>query len=316
MNDPQALGDPGVTKRVEDSPQASIPTPSTGGSKRWFKVFVKISVVLLVVVGSVAAAGWYYMFGQTGEQIASNEIEYIPSQQEVDWNRSRTWFDLMVRQLRRTKDLRGVMHKQELIDGRLEPVVHLDLKVRKQPKSIYLRWRKPFSGREVIFERKKRRNRLIAHEGGALRPVSPDVIMALDHALAMKFSRHPIEELSLQYIIQEMPKYLADAENKPELEIAVDEKQTLKGRDCVHIQFRYPPGTDGPSDYRRFDVYIALDDNMPLRWERYGPPVDGEDVLLEYFELVEYERNVGLSDEDFEPSNEAYNFNAGWVMEL
>lgn len=292
-------------------------TTKNGRRMPWLRKLLIVVIVLGLILSGSAYGGWKYFFGQEGEAIQSQPIEYEPTQKDKDWKKCQFWFGRAERALKRTRDIEGTIHKQEYIDGRIEPVTTLTFKARKQPKSVYLKWEEPFNGREVIFQLRQRRNRLIAHEGGALRHISPDVIMALDHPLAMKFSRHKVDEFSLQYLVKEIPTYLADAEGVDDIEIAIDEDQELRGKKCVHIRFRYTNPKEGPSDYRRFDLYISYENEfMPLRWETYGDPVDGEDQLMEYFELIDFQRNPGLEDIDFDPANESYGFRPDWVHEL
>lgn len=276
-----------------------------------------LALLVVVVIGAgVGGSVWFYLFGREGTPVAEYELDSARAVVDPQWEDCQLWFARLTRTLKRTRDLRGTMLKQERIGDRLEPMATIQFKIRKRPISIYLCWIEPTAGREVIFEYKKRKNRVLAHEGVPLRAVSPDVLMTLRHPLAMKFSRHPVNELSLQYLIQQLRVYLADAEANPDLDIALDKHQELRDTTCVHIRFRHPMGSAGPEGYCRFDVYVERETRMPLRWELYSFAEDGSEQLIEYFEIIDYERNVDLEDADFDPQNDAYHFNPKWVMEL
>ena len=284
--------------------------------KRIVRWSLAIFLVTTVIAGIAGSMVWYSLFGRVGDPVAEFELSEQEAELARQWQQCEAWFEQMNLTLRRTRDLRGTLMKQERIGDRLEPMATIHFKVRKRPLSIYLRWIEPSSGRELIFEQKKRGNHVLAHEGPPLRAVSPDVLMPLRHPLAMKFSRHPVSELSLQYIIQQMPAYLADAKANPGLEIAFEENQSVHDVPCVHIRFRHPAETMGPEDYCRFDLYLDQDSKMPLRWERYAFAEDGSEELIEYYEIKEYVRNPNLEDADFDPANPEYGFNSNWVMEL
>ena len=45
----------------------------------------------------------------------------------------------------------AVFQKQERIDGALQPVNVMELKVRHRPLSVYMKWQQPDAGQEVIW---------------------------------------------------------------------------------------------------------------------------------------------------------------------
>ena len=302
----------------------------------WIRFLLAASLVAMVVVAiAIGILARPYLFPERGEPVErrdlvaeSGEARVTPSTEggassgnavtEVldAWSQAQALFDATDLAISQLDAFECELHKQERIGTRLERVNRIEFKQTKEPSRFYLRWLEPFAGREVIFELHKRGNRMLIHEGGLLRRTTPDFIMPMDHALAEKFSRHPVSDLRIQRIRRELRRYREDASNVHEKAVLVSDRETLRDNECFQVLIRFVNPDQGPAEYRRFDIFIDKETFLPLRWDRYDWDENGEEQLLEYFEIVNLNTDVQLTDEDFSPNNVEYDFRPDWVQSL
>ena len=215
------------------------------------------------------------------------------------------------------RDYTATMTKQELISGRL--VRHkLFMKVRERkrdgdqivvPFSVYLKFLEPPSlkGREVIWVENRNDGKLVAHEGGfknLLRVNLPPTSM-----LAMLGNRYPITDIGIENLIAKLIKRgELDKEIGP-CEVEFKEDQPLGDHKCRVIQITHPEH-EPRYDFFRATIYIDSQRQIPLRYTALvWPENEGDDpVLDEQYIYENVQLNAGLTDKDFDPDNENYNF--------
>jgi hypothetical protein len=225
------------------------------------------------------------------------------------------------------RDYECVMVKRERIGDTLNEYEYMYAKIRNErvengqvvaPFSVYLYFLKPESmkGREVIFVRGQNSGQMIAHERrDSFLGKFGSVWLRPDGTMAMKGNRYPITEIGLETLVQRLiEKGTQDKQNgKPEECIVVFHKNAkINGRVCTMLEVKHPQ----PRPY--FEFYVAqifIDDelNVPLRYAAYTWPAQpggkpGDDELIEEYTYTKLKLNVGLTDEDFDPTNPKYKF--------
>ena len=65
-----------------------------------------------------------------------------------------------------------------------------------------------------------------------------------------------------------------------------------------------------PYDFHRAEVFIDDELNIPVRYVAYDWPTAGgeEPPIIEEYTYIDVQLNVGLTDKDFDPANEEYEF--------
>lgn len=192
--------------------------------------------------------------------------------------------------------------KREQVRGQLQPEHVLQMKVRAQPFSVYLRWQapKPLEGQEACYVVGRNNGQMRVHSTGFLGVVGW-VSLDTNDPRAMENSRHTIPEAGIGNLIE---KYIQRYEAEKQLNrtlVRVGEFEFAKRR-CYRIETIHP--NSKPGDYYAFRCVLYLDKEtkLPIRseaydWPRQGGPPDG--ALLECFSYVGMKLNVGLGDADF-----------------
>ena len=86
-------------------------------------------------------------------------------------------------------------------------------------------------------------------------------------------------------------------------------RSRLKDRACTVIQVTQP--TRRPdAEFYQAQVFIDDELNVPIRYIAYDWPGRSGEVgeVIEEYNYLNLDVNVGLTDSDFNPRNEAYNF--------
>lgn len=256
----------------------------------------------------------------TSDQKAKPEPRKTPIR-ETDGDK---WdeFAKVIRQARTSMtavaDLKGVLVKQERIAGTLEPPVSIEIWQLSKPLCIYMKWLDGSTGREALFREASSPDAILAREGGAIGTVIPTVLLPKSEGLAMKFSNHSLDQLSLSYIELELRKYFSQGKKNPQSVLTIEDNLKVGEIDAQRIVIEHPTKTaEAPQGYSKVEIVLAKGDGFPLSWKKFGWPTETETLpLLENFELKDVKRNVGLSPSDFDPAQAHFGFGGEAKLDL
>jgi hypothetical protein len=210
--------------------------------------------------------------------------------------------------LKNVKDYQADFTKKELMGRRLL-TTNMNLKLRQEPFSVYLKFVNPNAGREVIYVQGRNKNNLIVHEVGIksivgtleLPPTGPD---------AMADNKYPVTMIGLKTMLDKVIKQW-------ETEGKLGEVKTQKypdarlpsGEECVAYESLHPtPREEFPYHITR--LWIEKKSNLAIRVEQLGFPQrnDKTPPIVEEYTYSKLKVNVSLADRDFDKKNPGYAF--------
>ncbi len=219
---------------------------------------------------------------------------------------------------RDVKDYTATLTKRERINGELGEEEKMSLKLRcprKNPDGtatklhVYLRGKEPkgIEGREVIWVDGKNDGKLIAHEAGWMGVVR--VQLDPDGMLASRGNKYSIKSIGLEQLLG---KLIEKGDRDRELGdclVSIQEGQKLNDQPCTVIEVKHPEKRP-LLDFHIARIYLDTSLRIPIRYEAYlWPEKSGEaPPLEEQYSYTDLKLNVGLTDEDFNPDNKAYQF--------
>jgi hypothetical protein len=198
------------------------------------------------------------------------------------------------------------MKRREVVNGRKQPEEVVQVKLRREPYSVYLKWLNPESkGRETVYVRGKYENKmqlvLAANDAFPFSPAGMRWSIAPDDPMTRAKSRYPITETGFGPLIERFGKMVAAAE---------------KG-DSREGTMKYAPRTKRPEFAVELEgVYQVLpamsDPQLPKGGERwlFFDPANGLPALViahdstgevEYYCFDHVQYPVRLDDDDFNP---------------
>ncbi|MDZ4851272.1 MAG: DUF1571 domain-containing protein [Pirellulaceae bacterium] len=215
-------------------------------------------------------------------------------------------------------DYTAVMHKRERINGKLGEENQMFVKIINDrqretepaiPLHVYLRFDSPASmrGREVIWIDGKNDGNLIAHEAGFMNLMS--VQLAPTGSLAMMGNKYPITGIGMANLYKKLIEKGERDRRNGNCEVTFREHEIVNSHDVAMIEVKHP------AKYSHFDfhiarVYLDLTRHLPLRYEAYLWPENpgDEPPLEEQYTYSDIRLNVGLTEKDFDPENEEYQY--------
>jgi Protein of unknown function (DUF1571) len=254
------------------------------------RVSTLVFSVLLVGAGVVA-------HGQTKGPIRP----VAASAEQMSFDQPLAWMQEAKSNYAAVKDYTCMLVSQERIDGKLGDENIMQMKVKVQPFSVYLKWLGPAKdvGREVAYVQGKNNNkmRVKSKETGILGFISIDPT----DPRVLKTSRHTIRDAGIGHMIDEtikaweIDRASGKAKVLPALQAEYNKRECLK-IEVVHLE------KNAQTPCYRTVIYLEKVSKLPIRlenydWPRQGGPADGE--KLEVFSYPNLQFNVGLTDAEF-----------------
>ena len=208
-------------------------------------------------------------------------------------------------------DYTCIMTKRESLDGRLGEPETMEVKVRHQPFSVYLKFVAPkaVANREVLYVEGQNDGKLLAHEGSGLRARFGTVSLLPTSSWAMAGQRYPITNAGMRNLLVRLLEVGKRDLGDSEVQVKYYRQAKLGDRPCLCIEVMHPTRKEGVKSYL---ARIFVDDELqlPVRYEAYDwPKRSGEKPeLLEQYIYSDVKLNVGLEDKDFDPKNPQYRF--------
>lgn len=272
------------------------------------RVWIILVVFAAVLLGVTVPLAMWYADAADREQV----FEQVEQSETTSLSQSLADLRAAQRKLAKIRDYRCTFVKQERVNGVLRKQETMLMKIRHQPFSVYLRYLSPDSakGREAIYVEGQNDGKLLGH-GAGLQAYFGTMALEPDSMLATSGNRHPITSAGMQHLVEKLLYNYQEKIQPDALEVAVS-KTTLNDRDCRVWKLAYPePQID--SDLAVARVYFDRERQIPIKYELYTWDEHPSDppILLESYEYQDVELNVGLSDEDFDPTNPEYDFHSG-----
>jgi hypothetical protein len=201
------------------------------------------------------------------------------------------------------RDYTCLLIKKESTNGVLPPYDHvIEMKVRTQPFSVYLRWLQPRTeaGQEVCYVAGRNDGKMRVHPKGMLGAVG---FISLDpnDPRARQTSKRSITEAGIGNMID---RFARAWENERRLNLTTQvnvAEYEYDRRRCVRVETIHPTNPGGHFLYYRDVVFFDKETHLPIRLEFYDWPRQAGDTgkLVEVYSFAKMRLNVGLGEEVF-----------------
>ena len=209
-------------------------------------------------------------------------------------------------------DYTSVMFKQERINGLLSDMQTIDLKIRHEPFSVYMKWSTGDKGRQLIYVDGQNEGHMLVQPGGLKGRLTGVMSLDPNGSLAMSESRYPITKAGLLELAQTILEYQqADIARGTGFTCELRDHQTFDERDCFLyiIEYASPEVNDV---YRKSIVYIDKEFSMPVCAKNYtwardaNPETIDEETLVEFYAYTDLRMQRQLGAVDFDQHNSDY----------
>ncbi|MBD3672463.1 MAG: DUF1571 domain-containing protein [Planctomycetaceae bacterium] len=223
------------------------------------------------------------------------------------------------RNIEAVPDYTATLHKQERIDGVLREPSFMQVKIRHEPFSVYMKWLEGEDpGREILYVEGENDNEMLIKLGGVKGRMMPTLKLDPNGDMAMAEARYPITTVGLKNAIDTILKFrYADMKNLKSLSCRMIDDQKFNKRDCFCFLMEFKNKQVSPN-FRKSILYIDKENSLPSCIKNYAWAPDGQEELageeLDKETLCEYYSfgNVVLEDRlaaiDFDDNNSNYQF--------
>ena len=209
-------------------------------------------------------------------------------------------------------DYTASMFKQERIGGILGDGQTIDLKIRHEPLSIYMKWLSGDRGRQLIYVDGLNDGNLLVQPGGIKGRLTGVLSLEPSSALAMAESRYPIMKVGILELANTILEYQhADLERGHGFRCELRDDQSFEDRPCYLFVCEY----DSPEmneTYRKSVIFVDKEISMPVcvknfTWVRdANPETIDEESLVEFYAYTDVRIGQNLNAGDFDQHNRDY----------
>ncbi len=198
-------------------------------------------------------------------------------------------------------DYTCLLVKRERVNGTLLPENVMEMKVRTQPFSVYLRWLQPRAevGQEVCYVAGKNDGMMRVHPKGMLGVVG---FRSLDpnDPRARQTSRRSITEAGIGGMIERFAKAWEAERPLNQTQVRIADYEYNRRR-CTRVEILHPANPEGKFIYYRSVMYFDKETHLPIRLECYDWPRHQGDPgeVVELYSFANMRLNVGLRDDVF-----------------
>jgi Protein of unknown function (DUF1571) len=204
------------------------------------------------------------------------------------------------------EDYEAVLIKREMIGSELR-TSQMQIKLREEPKSVYLKFVEPHAGREVIFQPESNGGMMLVHETGIASLVGT---LEIDPQgdMAMKENRYAINNIGLRNLLSlTIERWLEETEMTG-AQVKYYPNAKVGELSCKVVEVKYDQ-QPGKLRYQISRLYIDAQTDLPVRVQNYDfNPRGGDPVLIEDYFYSNLKTNVGLADLDFNTENPNYGY--------
>ena len=208
------------------------------------------------------------------------------------------------------KDYTALLTKRESIEGVLQEPQVMEIKVRHEPFSVYVKSRFParLNGQEAIFIQGRNDGKVIAHGAGVERTLGTQRITP-EGVIAMRGNKYPITDLGLLNLIDKLLEVGRRDTKFGECDVKYYENVKVGERKCILLEITHPvPRKNFVFHIAR--IFVDAELKLPIRYDSHDWPPEGEEkpILIEEYTYENLKLNTGLTDRDFDYRNPDYGY--------
>lgn len=209
-------------------------------------------------------------------------------------------------------DYTANMLKQERIGGALGICQVIDVKIRHEPFSVYMKWNEGDRGRQLIYVHGQNDGNMLVQPGGIRGRLTGVLSLEPTGSLAMSDSRYSITNAGLLELARTVLSYQKrDLQRGTGFTCQLFDHQQFEGRECYLYLIEYE-SAEFNETYRKSMIYVDKELSLPICVKNYtwGRDVDpekmDEETLIEFYAYTDLKFGQQLSAADFDKHNSDY----------
>lgn len=204
--------------------------------------------------------------------------------------------------------------KQEVVADELSDEQVMQIKIRHQPFSVYMKWTTGHKGRQLLYVAGEHDGRMLVKLGGWKKRL-PALKLDPSGSMAMKESRYPITKAGLLELVREsLAIRRGDMVKTEGVRCQLIESHEFDGRPCYAFVVEYADRSVSDR-YRKSEMLIDRELGVPVMVRNFAWPAEGsggeltdEATLVEFYTYRDIKFQSEVAGGDFDRGNKAYRF--------
>jgi len=210
--------------------------------------------------------------------------------------------------LDKLEDYSATFIKSELLGRKLNNS-RMELKLREEPFSVYLKFLQPSTGREVIYVQGENKDQLQVHDVGF---ASLAGTLSLDPkgSLAMDGNRYPVSQIGMRNMLIKLVDTWVAERQFSGMTVNLFPNARIGDLSCKAVEVSHQTH-HAKARFQLTRLFFDADKNWPVRVQAYNFPGkrDKESPLAEDYMYADVKPNNGFQKIDFSIKNPKYQFN-------
>ncbi len=166
------------------------------------------------------------------------------------------------------------------------------------------------AGQEAIWIQGHNQEKIIAHPAGILNVMR--LKLDPESPIAMQGNRYSIRNIGMKNLIKKMIERGETDRKLGNCQVRIERDIRVGNMRFSLLEIIHPIQT-APFEFYKARIYIDDDRDLPVAYEALLWPQseDEKPRLLEKYVYTNIKTNVGLTDSDFDPNNQDYNYPGG-----
>ncbi|MEX1094642.1 MAG: DUF1571 domain-containing protein [Planctomycetales bacterium] len=259
--------------------------------------------------------------GESGSTISLAELQNA----RVVYGRPALLLQLLllekgIEKLGKISSYTATLYKQERVDHVLGEGQTVDMKIRHEPFSVYMKWLTGDAGRELLYVEGQNEGDMIVHAGGWKARLVPALNLDPHGSLAMRESRYPVTMAGLLAAARKMTEYRRSELREERLPVRCEMHFAQKFEDRACYCFVVESlDSKNLEIFRKTIVHIDEELCLPVCIRNFAWPIGEEDAglqggpldeatMVEFYTYTNIGLDRRLADADFERTNTEYRF--------
>lgn len=200
-------------------------------------------------------------------------------------------------------DYTATFTKVERLEGELGQPQQIQLRIRHQPFSVYLKFVQPKPGQEVLYVADRNDGKLVALASGWKRRIG---LLNLDPtgSMAMADQRYPITRIGIRNLIARIVRDAESDTKYAECEVTHNDSVVIAGRPVTMVEIVHPVPRKN-FKHHKAQVFFDHELQLPVAYRAYSWPAQegAKAPLEEQYIYTNIKLNNGFSDTDFSTDN-------------
>lgn len=199
----------------------------------------------------------------------------------------------------------ATMEMQEEVNGQLKPLSNIQIKLRQQPFSVYMRW--DGNGQEALFVDGRNAGRLLAKPANGLAAIKRLWRLDPESRMAKQGCRYPITASGIENLVNRVHDFYSGQDDWTSA-VTCSASQATEGDAMFMVYEMQFLDRDLSPMYLKSRLSFEKSSGLLLRVQNYGWTDETSPRLLEHYVYRSINPAPGLEDHDFDEKNSAYEF--------